>query len=119
MLDEMEVRSNKDSCAAIICTDVLEDISGYDLSLDCITTSRKAIVPGRSLDCLVPNAANLTAIHTRYMDLTHVRSFTPRSLPQVLEARRGGGRSCGDGSEWVFSKDVRTTRLDTQHHAPA
>lgn len=128
------MRSHKDSFSAILCTDVLEHIAGDDLSLEWITALLEALVPGGFLFCRVPNAANFTGTYTRYMDLTHVRSFTSTSLLQFLEAggfrgcsivptrsARLSGRArlmvehylhravfliCGKGSERVFTKDI-------------
>lgn len=47
---------------------------------------RDALLPGGFVVCKGPNAANLTAAQLRYVDLTHERAFTKRSLVQLLEA---------------------------------
>jgi 2-polyprenyl-3-methyl-5-hydroxy-6-metoxy-1,4-benzoquinol methylase len=71
--------------AAIFCLDVLEHIPDDQL-LDWLTATHDALMPGGLFICKVPNAANLTAAQLRYIDLTHVRSFTGSSLQQLLEA---------------------------------
>jgi 2-polyprenyl-3-methyl-5-hydroxy-6-metoxy-1,4-benzoquinol methylase len=70
---------------AIFCTDVLEHIPG-DGVLDWVETARAALVPGGVFVCRVPNGAHLVASQTRYIDLTHERSFTETSLRQLLGA---------------------------------
>lgn len=82
-LDYLQNHSNEFS--GIFCTDVLEHIPGQDLCLKWVQTVQIALQPGGFFFCRVPNAANLTGSYSRYMDLTHERSFTSSSLLQFLE----------------------------------
>jgi cyclopropane fatty-acyl-phospholipid synthase-like methyltransferase len=70
--------------AAVFCLDVLEHI-GDDVIFEWLTAAHDALVPGGYFICKVPNAANLTASQLRYIDLTHVRSFTASSVEQLIE----------------------------------
>jgi 2-polyprenyl-3-methyl-5-hydroxy-6-metoxy-1,4-benzoquinol methylase len=70
----------------IFCMDVLEHIPGEDALLEWVQAIVAATVPGGFICCRTPNAANLTGVYGRYMDLTHVRAFTRTSLFQLLEA---------------------------------
>ena len=72
--------------SAILCTDVLEHVAGEDDCLRWVEAVRDALRPGGIFLCRTPNAANLLGGYSRYLDLTHVRSFTPNSLLQLLEA---------------------------------
>jgi 2-polyprenyl-3-methyl-5-hydroxy-6-metoxy-1,4-benzoquinol methylase len=76
---------------AIFCFDVLEHIPGPIL-LEWVETAREALAPGGFFMCRTPNAASLLGSYTRYMDLTHERSFTSLSICQLLEA--AGLRNC-------------------------
>lgn len=80
------LRRNPETFGGIICTDVLEHIPGNDLCLEWVETARAALKPGGFFYCRMPNAANLTGTYSRYMDLTHERSFTSTSILQLLEA---------------------------------
>ncbi len=77
---------NPCSFSGIICNDVLEHIPGEDECLSWVEAARNALIDGGFFFCRVPNASNLTASHSRYIDLTHDRSFTSTSLFQLLEA---------------------------------
>lgn len=118
---------------AVFCLDVLEHLDD-DVLLDWVEAARQALKPGGFFVCRAPNAANLTATYSRYMDLTHQRCFTAGSLVQLLELgglenaraiplRAGdlGGvvrqalegalhravfRLCGRGLERVFTSNV-------------
>lgn len=79
------MRGKPNTFAGIFCTDVLEHISTTAL-LDFVETARAALTPGGFMVCRTPNAANLTGAQLRYIDLTHERSFTWRSLFQLLTA---------------------------------
>ena len=89
-LDYLKRHTNE--FAAILCNDVLEHIPGDDLCLEWVQTARAALKPGGFFACKTPNAGNLLGCYGRYMDLTHVRSFTSTSMQQLLEA--GGLESC-------------------------
>jgi 2-polyprenyl-3-methyl-5-hydroxy-6-metoxy-1,4-benzoquinol methylase len=71
---------------AILCTDVLEHVAEDDACLRWVEAARSALRPGGFFLCRVPNAANLLGCYSRYVDLTHFRSFTPTSLLQLLQA---------------------------------
>ena len=85
------MRERAGSFDAIICTDVLEHIPEPAL-LDWVEAARDALVPGGVFLCRVPNGANLTSPHARYIDMTHERCFTSKSLLQLLEV--GGFSDC-------------------------
>jgi 2-polyprenyl-3-methyl-5-hydroxy-6-metoxy-1,4-benzoquinol methylase len=78
------LRRHPSTFAAVFCLDVLEHIPDGEL-LEWLLAARDALVPGGYLVCKVPNAANLTSAQLRYVDLTHVRSFTGSSLRQLFE----------------------------------
>ncbi|MBI2528736.1 MAG: methyltransferase domain-containing protein [Candidatus Rokubacteria bacterium] len=71
---------------AIFCVDVLEHIPGDDVLLELIEFAVEALKPGGAFVCRTPNAANLFACYSRYMDLTHERCFTSSSIIQLLES---------------------------------
>ncbi len=128
------LRENPAVFGGIFCIDVLEHVPGDDLLLEWVEAAAMALRPGGFFVCRTPNAANLTAAHARYMDLTHHRSFTAASLVQLLEAGgltdcrafapRAAGfggrlrhavehllhrlvfRICGRGDERIFTYDV-------------
>jgi SAM-dependent methyltransferase len=72
--------------AAIFCTDFMEHVPGEDTLLELTQAAFEALEPDGFLLCKVPNAANLAGTHLRYIDMTHVRSFTSTSLFQLLDA---------------------------------
>ena len=80
------LRSNRDSFDGIFCTDVLEHIPGTANCIEWVQAAHNALRPGGFFVCRCPNAANLTAGFSRYIDLTHERSFTDVSMLQLLEA---------------------------------
>lgn len=82
-IDYLQKHPNQFS--GIFCTDVLEHIPDLDLCLKWVQAAQASLQPGGFFFCRVPNAANLTGCHARYMDLTHERSFTSSSLLQFLE----------------------------------
>ncbi len=84
--DAMEyMQQHPGTFAGIFCTDVLEHIPTPTL-LQFVDAACSALVPDGFFVCRVPNAANLTGMQLRYIDLTHERSFTWRSLVQLLTA---------------------------------
>jgi SAM-dependent methyltransferase len=127
------LQKHREEFAAIFCFDVLEHIPAREL-LELTEAIRHALVPGGFFVCKVPNAANLTGVQLRYIDLTHERSFTYSSLLQLLGAaglrncrlvpvrashlsgrarlqlerllHRALFRICGDGQEHVFTRTV-------------
>lgn len=85
--DAIEYLSNKSSFFEIVfAMDVLEHIPKGEpvrLFLDRIRSSLK---PGGRFICRVPNAANILAAHSLYLDLTHEWIYTSSSLLQLLRA---------------------------------
>ena len=79
------LRSHPAAFSAIFCHDVLEHLPTDELCVDWVLAARRALLPGGFFICRVPNAANLTGSHMRYIDFTHRRSFTSFSLIQLLE----------------------------------
>jgi 2-polyprenyl-3-methyl-5-hydroxy-6-metoxy-1,4-benzoquinol methylase len=79
------LQAHPTSFSAIFCHDVLEHLPTEDSCLAWVQAARRALLPGGFFICRVPNAANLTACHMRYIDFTHRRSFTSFSLIQLLE----------------------------------
>lgn len=76
---------------AILSTDVIEHLPD-DVLLDFMESAYAALRPNGLLCCRTPNAANLTGTYSRYMDLTHIRSFTDSSLRQLYDV--GGFEDC-------------------------
>jgi len=70
---------------AITCFDVLEHLDREAL-LDTVIAIRHALADGGRFVVKVPNAACITALMTRYGDLTHHRLFTEGSLAQLFKA---------------------------------
>jgi len=68
---------------AIVFLDVLEHLED-DLLLVILKAAKEALVPGGRVIVSVPNAACVTALMTRYGDLTHRRLFTEGSLSQLF-----------------------------------
>ncbi len=80
------LRTQRESFDGIFCLDVLEHLPATELCYQWLMAARQALRPGGFFFCRVPNAANITAGYSRYIDLTHYRSFTSRSMIQLLEA---------------------------------
>jgi 2-polyprenyl-3-methyl-5-hydroxy-6-metoxy-1,4-benzoquinol methylase len=76
---------NAHTFAAIFCTDMLEHIETDDELLHLMELAKQSLISGGLVISQVPNMANLTSMHSRYMDLTHSRGFTDLSLLQLLE----------------------------------
>lgn len=118
----------------IFALDLLEHIESDDILLELLETIFEALLPGGFFAIKVPNMANLTGSHSRYMDLTHARGFTSQSLRQMFgsvgfENIKVYGtipigikqhlrrmiedrlhwivyRICGHGQESIFSRDL-------------
>jgi 2-polyprenyl-3-methyl-5-hydroxy-6-metoxy-1,4-benzoquinol methylase len=80
------LRQHEESFDGIFCTDVLEHVPGTDSCIEWVQAARAALRPGGFFVCRGPNAANLCGNYSRYIDLTHERSFTEKSILQLLEA---------------------------------
>jgi 2-polyprenyl-3-methyl-5-hydroxy-6-metoxy-1,4-benzoquinol methylase len=86
------LRENPDSFDGIFCTDVLEHIPGTDLCIEWVQAACAALRPGGFFVCRSPNGASLISGYTRYIDLTHERAFTDKSMLQLLDT--GGLKDC-------------------------
>lgn len=134
---ESFVLHNPATFHVIFAINILEHIPEGDNLLSLLEAVRCALVPGGTLVCQVPNAASLIGTHSRYLDLTHVRSFTSSSLVQLLECagferiqlrarnavdftqslrmwveywvHRAVFHLCGRGNERHFAKDLIAT----------
>jgi SAM-dependent methyltransferase len=71
--------------AAIFCTDILEHLSESELA-EWLLAVQKRLGSNSKFCCRVPNASNLLASYSRYIDLTHTRCFSASSLRQLLRA---------------------------------
>ncbi|MFY9531128.1 MAG: class I SAM-dependent methyltransferase [Candidatus Acidiferrales bacterium] len=79
------LQHNPHSFAAMFCTDVLEHAETDDELLQLLEFAKESLLPGGFIICQVPRMANLTGMHSRYIDLTHSHGFTDLSLLQLLE----------------------------------
>ena len=80
------------SFSAIFCFDVLAHLPTPEICVEWVIAARRSLLPGGFLICREPNAANLISSHLRYLDITHMRSFTSSSIIQILEL--AGLRDC-------------------------
>lgn len=71
--------------AGIFCFDVLEHLPEGALA-GWMDSALRSLEPGGFFCCRCPNAANILSGYSRYLDLTHLRSFTRSSLLQLLDA---------------------------------
>jgi 2-polyprenyl-3-methyl-5-hydroxy-6-metoxy-1,4-benzoquinol methylase len=71
---------------AVFCMDMLEHLETDDQCFSLLQAVREALEPRGFLVCRVPNAANILGSYSRYIDITHHRSFTSHSLRQALTA---------------------------------
>jgi 2-polyprenyl-3-methyl-5-hydroxy-6-metoxy-1,4-benzoquinol methylase len=92
--------------SVIFCSDVLEHIETEDELLHLLELIKQSLGPEGIFVCRVPNMANLTSTHLRYIDVTHSRAFTDLSLLQLLEGV--GFRECqivkrkaADTTQWI------------------
>jgi 2-polyprenyl-3-methyl-5-hydroxy-6-metoxy-1,4-benzoquinol methylase len=76
---------NAHTFTAIFCTDMMEHVESDDELLRLMELAKRSLVSGGLAIIHVPNMANLTSLHLRYIDLTHTRGFTDLSLLQLLE----------------------------------
>jgi 2-polyprenyl-3-methyl-5-hydroxy-6-metoxy-1,4-benzoquinol methylase len=98
--------------SAIFCVDVLEHVETEDELLHLLELVKRSLLSGGLFVCRVPNMANLTSTHLRYIDVTHSRGFTDLSLMQLLECV--GFREC----QIVRRKAADTTqgiRMSVEH----
>jgi 2-polyprenyl-3-methyl-5-hydroxy-6-metoxy-1,4-benzoquinol methylase len=100
------LEGSAESFNAVFCTDLLEHIETEDELLHLLELAKSSLLPGGVFVCQVPNMANLTSAHLRYIDLTHRRGFTDLSLMQLLECV--GFRECqivrrkaADTTQWI------------------
>lgn len=100
------LQRNTESFGAAFCTDVLEHLESEDHLIELLELVKRSLLPRGLMICQVPNMANLTSSHMRYIDLTHKRGFTEMSLVQLLECV--GFRECqlvrrkaADSTQWL------------------
>lgn len=79
------LEANRSRFSGIFCFAMLEHLLDDEL-LPLVTSCYESLKPGGFLCVLVPNAANLTGLQMRYIDLTHCRAFTSDSVIQLLRA---------------------------------
>jgi 2-polyprenyl-3-methyl-5-hydroxy-6-metoxy-1,4-benzoquinol methylase len=70
----------------VFCMDMLEHLPAEEDCLRLLSSILISLKPGGFFICRVPNAAHILGSYSRYMDITHHRSFTSHSLRQVLGA---------------------------------
>ena len=87
------LQAHKKKFSAIFCMDVIEHLPNDDDCLDLAEALYGALVPRGFCIIRSPNAANMTASYSRYMDMTHKRSFTRTSLLQLMDV--AGFQNCG------------------------
>lgn len=110
------LRAHPGRFAGIFCHHVLEHLPSEAILDDWLVAARSSLVPGGFFCCSSHNAANLTAMYTRYRDPTHRRLFTRDSLAFVLESSGFAGcrnvqlhetrwlRRLRDSAQWLFHK---------------
>lgn len=70
----------------LFCMDVLEHLESAEELFAALRGIEQALRPGGFFICRVPNAAHVLGSYSRYVDITHHRSFTSHSLRQALQA---------------------------------
>jgi len=70
----------------LFCIDMLEHLETEEEVLALLRAAWEALESGGFFICRVPNAAHVLGSYSRYMDITHHRSFTSHSLRQALSA---------------------------------
>lgn len=80
------LRTSHRKYTVIFCMDVLEHMETDDICFEAMRDILAALEPGGVLICRVPNAAHILGTYSRYIDITHRRSFTSHSLHQALTA---------------------------------
>jgi 2-polyprenyl-3-methyl-5-hydroxy-6-metoxy-1,4-benzoquinol methylase len=70
----------------VFCMDMLEHLPMEEDCLKLLNSILVSLKPGGFFICRVPNAAHILGSYSRYMDITHHRSFTSHSLRQALGA---------------------------------
>jgi len=70
----------------IFCVDMLEHVETDENCFHLLRGVQEALEPGGFFVCRVPNAAHILGSFSRYIDITHHRSFTSHSLRQALTA---------------------------------
>ena len=79
------LRESKEKFGAIICTDVLEHLPTMEMAFEWANAAKESLVPGGFFICRMPNAGNVLSGYCRYIDLTHFRSFTSKSILQFMD----------------------------------
>jgi 2-polyprenyl-3-methyl-5-hydroxy-6-metoxy-1,4-benzoquinol methylase len=78
--------SKRSAFGGIFCIDMLEHIETDESCFHLLRGIQEALEPGGFFVCRVPNAAHILGSFSRYIDITHHRSFTSHSLRQALTA---------------------------------
>ena len=85
-----------ESVDVIFAMNILEHLM-KDEMVNVLEQSRRVLKDGGQLIAMVPNATSSYGAMTRYWDITHLQSFTPSSVQQVM---RLCGFSKAEFSEW-------------------
>jgi cyclopropane fatty-acyl-phospholipid synthase-like methyltransferase len=85
-----------ESVDVIYALNILEHLTKDDL-VKVLDHSRRVLKKGGQLIAMVPNATSAYGAMTRYWDITHLQSFTPSSVQQLM---RLCGFSTAEFSEW-------------------
>ena len=80
------LRRRQAEFGAVFCMDMLEHLETDEQCFSLLQAVQEALEPKGFLVCRVPNAAHILGSYSRYMDITHHRSFTSHSLRQALTA---------------------------------
>lgn len=80
------VRRFQNEFAAIFLLDLLEHLPNLEDCHELLNACYNALKLQGFIYVRTPNAANLTSSYSRYIDLTHERIFTSKSILQLLEA---------------------------------
>lgn len=75
----------RDEFSAIFLIDLIEHLPTLDICYELLKKCHNALKKNGFIYLRTPNAANLTGNYSRYMDLTHERIFTSKSILQLLE----------------------------------
>lgn len=70
----------------IFCMDMLEHLPTEEDCFRLLSSILVSLKPGGFFICRVPNAAHILGSYSRYLDITHHRSFTSHSLRQAFGA---------------------------------
>jgi 2-polyprenyl-3-methyl-5-hydroxy-6-metoxy-1,4-benzoquinol methylase len=80
------LRGKRETFGGVFCLDMLEHLETDQQCFQLLQDIHQSLKPGGFFVCRVPNAAHVLGSYSRYMDITHHRSFTSHSLRQTLAA---------------------------------